>query len=84
MRVRAPNAREVAVSGQFIKDRTAHYILDNLIAQKKARPMVVVMPDAHALPPIPNAGPGRGLGNSGPSSATCWKRCCRWSSRATG
>ena len=41
----------------------AHYILDNLIAQKKAKPMVVVMPDAHALPPIPNAGPGRGLEN---------------------
>ena len=41
----------------------AHYILDNLIAQKKARPMIVVMPDAHALPPLPGAGPGRGLEN---------------------
>ncbi len=29
----------------------AHWILDALIAQKKARPMLVVMPDAHALPP---------------------------------
>jgi enterochelin esterase-like enzyme len=41
----------------------AHYILDNLIAQKKAQPMIVVMPDAHALPPLPGAGPGRGLEN---------------------
>ncbi len=29
----------------------AHSILDSLIAEKKARPMLVVMPDAHALPP---------------------------------
>jgi enterochelin esterase-like enzyme len=41
----------------------AHHILDNLIAQKKAQPMIVVMPDAHALPPLPGAGPGRGLQN---------------------
>ena len=41
----------------------AHYIFDNLIAQKKARPMVVIMPDAHALPPIPGGGPGRGVEN---------------------
>ena len=31
----------------------AHWILDNLIAQGKAVPMVVVMPDGHALPPPP-------------------------------
>jgi enterochelin esterase-like enzyme len=41
----------------------AHHILDNLIAQKRARPMVLVMPDAHALPPQPGSGPGRGLEN---------------------
>jgi enterochelin esterase family protein len=45
----------------------AHQIFDNLIAQKKVRPMVVVMPDAHALPPQPpspaGAGPSRGLDN---------------------
>lgn len=29
----------------------AHWILDSLIASKKAKPMLVVMPDAHALPP---------------------------------
>ncbi len=29
----------------------AHLILDNLIAQGKARPMLIVMPDGHALPP---------------------------------
>ncbi len=29
----------------------AHWILDSLIAGKKAVPMLVVMPDAHALPP---------------------------------
>ena len=29
----------------------AHSILDSLIASKKAKPMLVVMPDAHALPP---------------------------------
>jgi enterochelin esterase-like enzyme len=28
----------------------AHYILDNLIAQKKAAPMIVVMPWGHAVP----------------------------------
>lgn len=31
----------------------AHWILDNLIAEKKAAPMLIVMPDAHALPPGP-------------------------------
>ena len=29
----------------------AHWILDSLIAQKKANPMLVVMPDGHAIPP---------------------------------
>lgn len=29
----------------------AHLILDNLLAQGKVRPMVVVMPDGHAVPP---------------------------------
>ena len=29
----------------------AHWILDSLIAEKKAVPMLIVMPDAHALPP---------------------------------
>lgn len=29
----------------------AHWIMDSLIASKKAVPMILVMPDAHALPP---------------------------------
>ncbi len=29
----------------------AHWILDALIGQKAAQPMIIVMPDAHALPP---------------------------------
>ncbi len=29
----------------------AHWIMDDLIAKQKAVPMIVVMPDAHALPP---------------------------------
>jgi enterochelin esterase-like enzyme len=29
----------------------AHWILDNLIAQGKAKPMIIVMPDGHAIPP---------------------------------
>lgn len=33
----------------------ANWILDNLIAQKKAKPMVIVMPDGHPL--APGAGP---------------------------
>ena len=28
-----------------------HWIMDSLIASKKAAPMIVVMPDAHAIPP---------------------------------
>jgi enterochelin esterase-like enzyme len=31
----------------------AHFILDNLLAQGKARPMVIVMPDGHAAFPPP-------------------------------
>jgi enterochelin esterase-like enzyme len=31
------------------EDGKAHWILDNLIAQGKAKPMLVVMPDGHAL-----------------------------------
>lgn len=34
----------------------AHWILDNLIASKKAVPMVVVMTDGHAAPPAPPGG----------------------------
>jgi enterochelin esterase-like enzyme len=29
----------------------AHWILDNLIAQRRAQPMIIVMPDCHAIPP---------------------------------
>jgi enterochelin esterase family protein len=41
----------------------AHWIMDALIAQKKAVPMIVVMPDAHALPPGT-----AGFGDYGPTN----------------
>ena len=46
----------------------AHWIMDSLITSKKAVPMIIVMPDAHALPP----GAG-GFGDYGPanSAALC-------------
>ncbi len=40
----------------------ANWILDSLIAQKKARPMIVVMPDGH--PVAPGSGPREGYGNA--------------------
>lgn len=45
-----------------------HWIMDSLIASKKAVPMIVVMPDAHALPPG-----ATGFGEYGPanSAALC-------------
>jgi enterochelin esterase-like enzyme len=46
----------------------AHWIMDSLLASKKAVPMIVVMPDAHALPPG-----AAGFGEYGPanSAALC-------------
>ena len=46
----------------------AHWIMDSLIAAKKATPMIIVMPDAHALPPG-----AAGFGDYGPtnSAALC-------------
>jgi len=38
----------------------AHLITDNLLAQGKAKPMVIVMPDGHAAPPQPRGGPAEG------------------------
>ncbi|MBL9166448.1 MAG: hypothetical protein JNN07_01765 [Verrucomicrobiales bacterium] len=43
----------------------AHWILDSLIAQKKAVPMIVVMPDGHALPPAAGAWEAYATNNSG-------------------
>lgn len=43
----------------------AHWILDALIAQKKAVPMLVVMPDGHALPPAAGAWETYATNNSG-------------------
>jgi enterochelin esterase family protein len=44
----------------------AHLITDNLLAQGKAQPMIIVMPDGHAVPPQPRtpgaAGAGAGAG----------------------
>jgi enterochelin esterase-like enzyme len=39
--------------GSWSAHGKAHWILDNLIAEGKAAPMVIVMPDAHSLPPGP-------------------------------
>ncbi len=38
----------------------AHVILDNLIAAGKAKPMLIVMPDGHTLPPVPRDSPKAG------------------------
>ncbi len=35
----------------WVADGRANYILDNLIAEKKAKPMIIVMPDGHPQPP---------------------------------
>jgi enterochelin esterase family protein len=40
----------------------AHLITDNLLAQGKAKPMIIVMPDGHATPPQPRAPGGAGAG----------------------
>jgi enterochelin esterase-like enzyme len=40
----------------WVMNGRAHIILDNLIADKKAQPMIVVMPQGHALQ-APNIGP---------------------------
>ncbi len=37
--------------GSWTVHGKAHWILDSLIASGKVKPMIVVMPDAHALPP---------------------------------
>ena len=42
----------------------AHWILDSLIAQKKAVPMIIVMPDAHPLPPGPGYSDGYSRANT--------------------
>ncbi len=41
----------------------AHWMMDALIAEKKAVPMIIVMPDAHALPP------GGAFDNYGPANS---------------
>ena len=47
----------------------AHWIMDALIAQKKAVPMIIVMPDAHALPPGT-----AGFGEYGPANSAAFCR----------
>ncbi|MBX3732296.1 MAG: esterase [Verrucomicrobiae bacterium] len=47
----------------------AHWILDSLITSGKAVPMIVVMPDAHALPPG-----GAGFENYGPTNSAAFCR----------
>lgn len=47
----------------------AHWILDSLIAGEKAVPMIVVMPDAHALPPG-----AAGFNDYGPANSAAFCR----------
>ncbi len=47
----------------------AHWIMDCLIANKKAVPMIIVMPDAHALPPG-----AAGFGEYGPANTEAFCR----------
>jgi enterochelin esterase-like enzyme len=42
----------------------SHFILDSLIAEKRAVPMLLVMPDAHALPPSAGRGDGYAAKNT--------------------
>lgn len=35
----------------------AHVILDNLVATGKAKPMLIIMPDGHTMPPVPRDSP---------------------------
>lgn len=44
--------------GSWMDEGRAHFILDNLLAAKRCVPMLVVMPDIHALDPrVPASGP---------------------------
>jgi enterochelin esterase family protein len=45
----------------WIAHGKAHWILDNLIASRKARPMIVIMMDGHA---VTRGGPGAGFGSN--------------------
>lgn len=47
----------------------AHWIMDALIQQKKAVPMILVMPDAHAIPPGAS-----GFGDYGPANSDALAR----------
>jgi enterochelin esterase family protein len=50
--------------GSWSAHGKAHWILDSLIHEKKAVPMIIVMPDAHALPPGPGAFEDYGRANT--------------------
>lgn len=47
----------------------AHWIMDSLIASKKAVPMIIVMPDAHAIPPG-----ATGFEDYGPANSAAFAR----------
>lgn len=41
----------------WFADGRAHYILDNLLAERKVKPMIVVLPDGYPMPPGSISGP---------------------------
>ena len=62
----------------------AGFILDNLIAAKKAKPMIVVMPAGHTQPRCSGGrGGGRRIGQPTSSSRTSSTTSCRTSRRTT-
>ena len=63
----------------------ANVIADNLLADGKAVPMLIVMPDGHVRErPAGPATRRPGRISPAPSRRTCWRTSSRWSSPATG
>lgn len=56
------------VDDSWVYGGRAQYILDNLIASGKAKPMIVVMPNGNI--PVPNNGAGNGGGANGPDAGS--------------
>ena len=55
--------------GTWTAHGKAHWIMDSLIASKKAVPMIIVMPDAHAIPPS-----ATGFAEYGPANSAAFCR----------
>lgn len=59
---------------EWAKGGTPHVILDNLIADKKAEPMIVVLPNGNATTNKPPADTGGGGGRRGFGDLTGWAK----------